>query len=96
MDTEQGLVFFWKKTTGLCTATVFDIHLITHTHKALRSQQVRGIANLGLGNRKQDVRAENGKSRSPAGPGERSARGGGSGGESGKDSTPSSNVTCHY
>lgn len=96
MDTEQGLVFFWKKTTGLCTATVFDIHLITHTHKALRSHQVRGIANLGLGNRKQDVRAENGKSRSQAGPGSDPHVEAVAGGESGKDATPSSNVTCHY
>lgn len=31
MDTKQELVFFVKKTTDLCTATVFEIHLIKPT-----------------------------------------------------------------
>lgn len=34
---EKELVFFLKKTTNFCTATIFDIHLIKQTKKALRS-----------------------------------------------------------
>lgn len=34
---EKELVFFLKKTTNFCTATIFDIHLIKKKKKALRS-----------------------------------------------------------
>lgn len=34
---EKELVFFLKKTTNFCTATIFDIHLIKQTKTALRS-----------------------------------------------------------
>ena len=36
---EKELVFFLKKTTNFCTATIFDIHLIKKKKKEKQQQQ---------------------------------------------------------
>lgn len=66
-DIRKGMVFFLKKTTNFCTATIFDIHLVKRTKgegagSTEKQHSSCEIAKAVLAERKRSVGARKSKS----------------------------------